>query len=112
MEPYRSNMNNRCNPVRQNINQIGNRNSQMSMHTNMPRGSASDSCPRPVMKPNNSEWDCDCKDSNPHMRHFQLGMAYVPMQDWGELYDLEEAHCQGTIFPDLNFIFCGSRGKM
>ncbi|MBE5953431.1 MAG: spore coat associated protein CotJA [Lachnospiraceae bacterium] len=41
-----------------------------------------------------------------------LGMGYVPMQEWGDIYDLETAHCQGTIFPDLNFVFCGARGKM
>ncbi|MBQ9936332.1 MAG: spore coat associated protein CotJA [Lachnospiraceae bacterium] len=46
------------------------------------------------------------------MRHFMPGMAYVPMQEWGDLYDLEDAHCQGTIFPELNYIFCGARGKM
>lgn len=56
--------------------------------------------------------NCGCKDDNHHMTHMPLGMAYVPMQQWGELYDPETAHCQGTAFPDLNLIFCGSRGKM
>lgn len=54
----------------------------------------------------------DCRDNNPHMKHMPLGMAYVPMQQWGELYNPETALCQGTAFPDLNLIFCGARGKM
>lgn len=54
----------------------------------------------------------DCKDSNRHMRNMPIGMGYVPIQDWCKLYDPETAFCQGTAFPDLNLIFCGSRGKM
>ena len=46
------------------------------------------------------------------LNQFPLGMAYVPMQQWGELYDHETAICEGTAFPCLNLIFCGSRGKM
>lgn len=58
------------------------------------------------------ENDCDCKDNNSHMRHFSVGIGYVPMQEWGELYDMDKALWEGTIFPDLNLIFCGVRGKM
>ena len=36
-------------------------------------------------------------------------MAYVPWQQWGELYDTTCALNQGTIFKDLNYIFCGVR---
>lgn len=56
--------------------------------------------------------DCGCQDSNRHMRHMPVGIGYVPMQPWGELYDPATALCQGTAFPDLNLIFCGIRGKM
>lgn len=54
----------------------------------------------------------DCGDDNPHMRHMPVGMAYVPMQKWGEMYTPEKAICEGTAFPELNLIFCGARGKM
>ena len=37
------------------------------------------------------------------------GMAYVPWQQWGELYDADCGLMQGTIFKDLNQIFCGVR---
>lgn len=59
----------------------------------------------------NNSGNC-CKDENAHMRHMPVGMAYVPMQQWEQLYDPETALCQGTAFPELNLKFCGSRGKM
>ncbi len=62
-----------------------------------------------IMAENN---DYACKDNNQHMGHMPIAMAYVPMQEWGDLYDHETAICQGTAFPELNLIFCGSRGKM
>ncbi len=126
MEPYRNNMggsSNRnmssgCNQGRQSINQMGNRGRQMNMQMNRQMGRQMDmqmntqtaGCPRITVMP--VEEACDCGDSNSHMRHMSVGIGYVPMQEWGELYDMEAAHCQGTIFPDLNLIFCGSRGKM
>lgn len=55
---------------------------------------------------------CSCKDNNSHMGHMPVGMAYVPIQQWGKLYDPGTALCEGTAFPDLNLIFCGSRRKM
>lgn len=36
-------------------------------------------------------------------------MAFVPWQQWGDLYDPECGLKQGTIFKDLNYIFCGTR---
>lgn len=56
--------------------------------------------------------DCGCSDSDKKMRTMPLAMGYVPVQSWGELYDLETSLCQGTIFPDLNLKFCGARGKL
>lgn len=58
--------------------------------------------------------DCndDCGDRNKHMSIMPLGMGYVPMQSFGELYDPCTALREGTAFPCLNLIFCGSRGKM
>lgn len=36
-------------------------------------------------------------------------MAFVPWQQWGDLYEPECGLKQGTIFKDLNYIFCGTR---
>jgi len=36
-------------------------------------------------------------------------MAYVPWQQWGDLYEPDCGLKQGTIFKDLNYIFCGTR---
>lgn len=36
-----------------------------------------------------------------------LGMAYVPFQSWNSTYDENTAFKQGTIFPQLDFPFCG-----
>lgn len=106
--PYSQSMNSGCNQGRPPINQTGNRNRQMNMQMNV----SEPCCPRPTVVHEEMGMNCNCKDTNPHMRHFMPGMAYVPMQEWGELYDLEDAHRQGTIFPELNYIFCGARGKM
>jgi hypothetical protein len=40
---------------------------------------------------------------------FPVVMAYVPWQQWGELYDADCGLMQGTIFKELNLIFCGVR---
>ncbi|MGN0391098.1 MAG: spore coat associated protein CotJA [Wujia sp.] len=58
----------------------------------------------------NRKPDCDCDDNNKHMQKMRVGIGYVPMQKWGEMYDPSTALCQGTAFPDLNLIFCGVRG--
>ena len=34
-----------------------------------------------------------------------LAMAYVPFQQWGEVFDNGEALDNGTLFPDLVFPF-------
>ncbi len=36
-----------------------------------------------------------------------LVMAYIPFQQWTEVYDPKEALREGTFFPDLNFPFKG-----
>lgn len=64
------------------------------------------------------EVECVCKTNSSCYREdamaglgsqFPVGMAYVPWQQWGELYDAECGLMQGTIFKDLNLIFCGVR---
>lgn len=50
-----------------------------------------------------------CENTNDKM-NMPLGMAYVPFQDFGELYDARKGLIEGTMFPELNLIFCGVRG--
>ena len=47
------------------------------------------------------EWSVD---------HFPLAMAYVPMQHFKNVYELDEALSYGTIFPELNKPFTGWKG--
>ncbi len=59
---------------------------------------------------------CSCADDmneqHTHNRFDKepLAMAYVPWQHFGELYPPCKALHEGTIFPELNQIFCGVRG--
>lgn len=53
-----------------------------------------------------------CQDRfNDKHENFPVGMAYVPWQTWENLYPPEKGLCEGTIFMDLNQIFCGKRGN-
>ena len=36
-----------------------------------------------------------------------IGMAYVPVQQWGDTYSPEEALCRGTLFPEIDYPFGG-----
>lgn len=40
-----------------------------------------------------------------------VGMAYIPEQTFENLYDAKCGLAEGTMFKDLNLIFCGVRGK-
>lgn len=46
---------------------------------------------------------------NQQMQQIPLAMAYVRVQQWGDIYEPEYAFSQGTLFKDLNKIFCGER---
>ncbi len=64
--------------------------------------------------PQNNRPDCpqhthDYHDSCPGQ---VLAMAYVPWQHFDQVYDLPMALQTGTIFPELNKPFRGSRGGM
>lgn len=41
-----------------------------------------------------------------------LGMSYVPMQKWENLYDPEVGLDRGTIFSCLDLPFTGKEGKL
>ena len=36
-------------------------------------------------------------------------MSYVPWQQWGDLYEPDCGIYEGTVFKDLNYVFCGTR---
>ena len=38
-----------------------------------------------------------------------IGMTYVPMQEWREIYPPEEGFHKGTIFKELDLPFLGRR---
>lgn len=38
-----------------------------------------------------------------------LAMAYVPWQNWCDIYDVKKGFCYGTIFAQLNKPFKGGR---
>lgn len=40
-----------------------------------------------------------------------LGMAYVPEQAWGDLYEPEEALKRGTLFRNLEYPFMSKGGQ-
>lgn len=40
-----------------------------------------------------------------------LAMAYVPWQEWREIYDIEKGFCCGTIFRELYKPFLGAGGR-
>lgn len=47
---------------------------------------------------------------NEYFDKYPIAMAYVPWQKFDKIYDnLEEAYRYGTIFPELNKPFTGSR---
>lgn len=64
---------------------------------------------RPVRPPQNNNI------INSNMSRFPqnapLAMAYVPFQEWGEVYTDEEAFPTGTLFPELNFPFRRGAGE-
>ena len=44
-------------------------------------------------------------------RRRPVGMTYIPEQPFENLYDAKCGLQEGTMFKDLNLIFCGVRGK-
>ncbi|MCI9417512.1 MAG: spore coat associated protein CotJA [Eubacterium sp.] len=44
------------------------------------------------------------------MNNFALAMAYVPVQRFQNVYELDAALQHGTIFPELNKPFTGWKG--
>ncbi len=67
---------------------------------------------RPVRPPQNNT---TANNSSNNMSRFPqnapLAMAYVPFQEWGEVYADDVAFPTGTLFPDLNFPFMRGAGE-
>lgn len=108
---------NTCNSGSCNVNS-GNRNSCNSGSCNANSGNRNSCNSGYGMEPRNMNRgrnDCEatrkmmetCGTQSPH----PVGMAYVPSQEFGELYDAKKGLREGTMFPALNLIFCGVRGK-
>ena len=58
----------------------------------------------------NTSGGCSMRDPMARLGDdFPIAMAYVPWQDWGEVYDSKQGLCRGTIFKELDKIFCGVR---
>ena len=49
---------------------------------------------------------CDLSAAN----SLPLTMGYIPMQEWCNTYDTQTALCRGSLFPELDKPFLGSRG--
>lgn len=44
-------------------------------------------------------------------KEISAAMAYVPFQQWCDVYQCEKALCQGTVFPILDLPFMGVRQR-
>ncbi|HHU16783.1 MAG TPA: spore coat associated protein CotJA [Clostridiales bacterium] len=55
--------------------------------------------------PGYAESSCDAVDV------CRVGMAYVPMQRWRDIYDTKKALSRGTIFAELDMPFLGGGGR-
>ena len=51
------------------------------------------------------------RERSRRMKQEKLAIAAVPVQEWGDVYDREEALKRGTVFPELDLpFFRGGRG--
>ncbi|HRR77944.1 MAG: spore coat associated protein CotJA [Ruminococcus sp.] len=54
-----------------------------------------------IIRPDNNSISSRFPENTP------LAMAYVPYQQWGDVYDDDKALTQGTLFPELDLPFKG-----
>lgn len=47
------------------------------------------------------------KELSPFPEKTPIGMAYVPYQQWGEVYAVGDGFDRGTMFPELDYPFNG-----
>ncbi|MBQ4530508.1 MAG: spore coat associated protein CotJA [Lachnospiraceae bacterium] len=60
-------------------------------------------CNRGMTQRNSRDRNEKCMDE------FPVGMAYVPWQNWNQIYELDKALNNGTLFPELDKPFIGRR---
>ena len=58
----------------------------------------------------NSDTEC-CPTLKPFPAEVSVAMAYVPFQQWCDVYNSDKALCQGTVFPVLDLPFMGVRQR-
>lgn len=51
--------------------------------------------------------DVSTNPLSPFPEQTPIGMAYVPYQQWDEIYEANEGFCRGTMFPMLDYPFKG-----
>lgn len=53
------------------------------------------------------QWSMSCPNTGvgPLEQNYPAAMAYVPWQQWQDIYEPETALAQGTIFPDMDLPF-------
>lgn len=59
---------------------------------------------RPIRPPQNNNTN-NSNNASRFPKNAPLAMAYVPFQEWDDVYTDDEAFPIGTLFPDLNFPF-------
>ncbi len=59
---------------------------------------------------NNQDMECCCTLKT-FPKEISVAMAYVPFQQWCDVYQCDKALCQGTIFPVLDLPFMGVRQR-
>ena len=52
-----------------------------------------------------------CHSIKTFPKEISVAMAYVPYQQWCDVYQCDKALCQGTIFPVLDLPFMGVRQR-
>ena len=52
---------------------------------------------------------CGAPCPTAQLEEMPLAMAYVPWQNFGTMYPVQQAIRQGTLFPELNLDFMGRR---
>lgn len=68
-------------------------------------------CQGTYPSPSSCTSGCRNTDTIPDcLQDLPLAMAYVPWQEWGNLYELDKAFMIGTIFEDLSKPFRGAGG--
>ncbi len=75
-----------------------------SMFENIPDAYVTDKKKHSENTPSNSVSDGRFPERTP------LAMAYVPCQQWGETYNIENGFERGTVFPELDLPFSPGEG--